>query len=251
VSRPRPRQILSLARFEFEAFWGGPVGALALLVFLGLEGLLFYNAAASYSLANLAALARGGGVDASLVMFASGLGDLGLLTALVTPLATMRAFALSSQGGHLDLIQSWPLSRAELTLGLHLAACASLGLLALLGLAPFVLLMFLGVGVVKTMLVAVLGLALLIAAFSALGLAAASLCRTPMAAALTTLGILGVMWALGWAAPYLPAKAGTLLQGLAFGPRLYHFTRGLIDLNDVIYFLALAAAGLFLARPVR
>jgi ABC-2 type transport system permease protein len=246
------RKSLALARFETVSFWSGASGALALLVFLGLEGFIFYNQAASYAMANLSAMARGGGgVDANLAMFSSGLGDLGMLVALVTPLATMRAFSASQAGGSLDLALSWPLSGFELALGLFMAAAASLGVLTLLGMAPFVLLLALGVGSPAVMATSLLGLFLLIAAFCGVGLAVSSFTKNPMAAALTTLGLLGLMWALGFAAPYLPARAGALIQGLAFGPRLYHFTLGLVDLNDVVYFLTLSVCGLALAKPVR
>jgi hypothetical protein len=53
---------------------------------------------------------------------------------------------------------------------------------------------------------------------------------------------------MGWAAPYLSAKAGALAQGLAFAPRLNHFTLGLIDLNDQLYFIVLNFLALYLCR---
>jgi ABC-2 type transport system permease protein len=245
------RQALTLARYEFASFWGGTGGALALLVFLGLEGLLFYNSVASYALANLGAMARGGAVDATLAMFSSGLADQGLLLALVSPLATMRAFSVSAQGGHLDLLASWPLGRTALILGLFLSASASLALLALLGLAPFVLLLSMGVGSLRLLASSAIGLACLVSSFAALGLAVGSFVRRPMATALVSLGLIGFMWAMGWAAPYLPSPAAALLQGLAFGPRLGHFTIGLVDLNDVLFFSVLTLGALFLAQPVR
>ncbi|MDR0356023.1 MAG: hypothetical protein LBJ64_09885 [Deltaproteobacteria bacterium] len=251
MSSLRVSKIAALARFEFTSFWSGSAGALALAVFLGLEGALFYNSASSYALANLSALARGGAMNANLLMFTGGLWDLGLLVALVAPLTTMRALAVSADGGHLDLILSWPLRRRELVLGLFSSSCLSLALLALLGLGPYVLLLTMNVGSLKILLVSYLGLCLLIMAFSAVGLAISSLTRTPLASALTTLGLLGLLWAVGWAAPYLPVRIGALIQGLAFGPRLYHFALGLIDLNDVVYFLAMTLGGLALTKPVR
>jgi ABC-2 type transport system permease protein len=246
-----PSKILTLARYEFASFWSGPTGALALLVFLGLEGLVFNNSVASYALANLGAMSRGGAIDATLTMFSAGLSDLGLLLALVSPLATMRSFSVSAHGGHLDLLTSWPISRYGLTLSLHLAACGTLALLAILGLAPYILLMAMGVGGPWLLVPAIIGLAFAILSYSALGLAVSSLTRKPVPAALTTLGLLGFMWAIGWAAPYLPAKAGALIQGLAIGPRLSHFTLGLLDTNDILYFIVLTLCCLFVAKPVR
>jgi hypothetical protein len=81
-----------------------------------------------------------------------------------------------------------------------------------------------------------------------LGLALASLNPSPLAAALTSLGALASLWSLGWAAPYLPPWAAYLAQGLAIAPRLSHFALGLIDLNDVAYFLAMTGLSLWIAR---
>ena len=102
---------LLLAKAEFKAFWGGSSGGLALAAFLGLGGLWLYNSVAAYALDNFRAMAMGGATDATLPVFSGGLANLGLLMALVAPLTTMRAFASSSSGGHLDLWRSWPLSR--------------------------------------------------------------------------------------------------------------------------------------------
>jgi hypothetical protein len=84
-----------------------------------------------------------------------------------------------------------------------------------------------------------------------MGLMVSSHIRAPMASALTTLGFLGFMWAIGWAAPYLPGAASSLVQGLAFGPRLSHFTLGLVDLNDVLYFIILTLAALLSTDRLR
>jgi ABC-type transport system involved in multi-copper enzyme maturation permease subunit len=244
----RPGKVLALARREFASFWGGPTGALALLVFLGLEGLFFNDSVASYALANLGAMARGGAFDATLGMFSVGLSDLGLLLALVSPLATMRAFAGSAQGGHFDLLVTFPLSGPELTLGLYASALASLSLLALLGLAPYALLLAMGVGSPALLLSSAIGLVLAVSAFAGLGLAVGSLTRKPVATALTTLGVLGFLWAVGWAAPYLQGHAHAAAKALALGPRLARFTLGLVDLNDALYFLALTVCPLAAAR---
>jgi hypothetical protein len=62
---------------------------------------------------------------------------------------------------------------------------------------------------------------------------------------------LGILWALGWAAPYLPEGASAAIQSLAFEPRLTRFAIGLFDFGDAAYFLAMTALGLILAKPLR
>jgi ABC-2 type transport system permease protein len=245
----RIRPALSLARLEWKGFWSGPAGGLAAGVFLVLAGLWFYNALATYAAANLDAMSRGGALDSTLALFSGSMERLGLILLLVTPLATMRTFADFAAGGHLDMTLALPLAPAEITLAHFLSAAGSVYLLALLSLPPYMALAALGTGSLKLLACGALGLLLLTLAFTATGLAVASHASSPTASALLTLGVLGVLWASGWAAPYLPQKAAYAVQGLAFAPRLSHFALGMIDLNDVVYFLALTAAGLWLARP--
>jgi ABC-2 type transport system permease protein len=243
------KRALALAAAERKAFWSNSAGGLAIAVFLGLSGILFYNAVADYAAASLSVLARGHSLSADLAIFSNGLANLGLVILLVSPLTTMRARADYAQGGHLDLLLAWPLTPWELAIGQFLAATGILSLLAALSLVPFLAIWLLGVGSLTVLLTAALGLLLLAAAFSALGLALASLNPAPMAAALTSLGALALLWSLGWAAPYLPAWAAYLAQGLAIAPRLAHFALGLVDLNDVAFFLALTLISLWVGRP--
>jgi ABC-2 type transport system permease protein len=240
---------LRLARLEWRGFWSGPAGGLAAAVFLVLAGLGFYNSVAAYGTANLSAMGRGGAIDSTMALFTGSMEQLGLILLLVTPLATMRSYADFASGGHLDMTLALPLARYEITLAHFLSAAGSVYLLAILSLPPFMALIALGTGSVKLLLCGALGLLLVTLAFTAAGLAVASAVQGPAASALLTLGVLGVLWAAGWAAPYLPAKAAYLAQGLAFAPRLTHFAAGIVDFNDILYFLVLAIAGLWLARP--
>jgi ABC-2 type transport system permease protein len=218
-------------------------------VFLVLAGLLFYNAVASYAAASLDAAGRGRALDSTLALFAGSMERLGLILTLVTPLATMRAFADFAGGGHLDMTLALPAGRLEVTLAHFLSASGAVYLLCLLSLPPFAALAAMGTGGPGLLACGALGLLLATLAFVAVGLAVSSAAGSPAASALMTLGALGLLWAAGWAAPYLPGTLAYLVQGLAFAPRLSHFAAGVVDLNDVVYFIVLAAAGLWLARP--
>ncbi|MDR2349261.1 MAG: hypothetical protein LBF41_01375 [Deltaproteobacteria bacterium] len=249
MPRPRAKNILTLAVSEWKSFFTGPAGGLGLVVFLVLSGLVLYNSLAAYAVSNLEAMSRGLAMDANLLLFSGSLEKTGLILALVTPLTTMRAYSLNTAGGHLDLLFALPLSRLEIVLGHFAASVLTLFFLTVLGSLPHVILILHGAGSFGVLLTSFLGFFLLIMAFSALGLAVSAWTSSPLASALLTLGILGIFWALGWAAPYFSQNLSFLAQGLAFGPRLGHFALGLVDFNDVLYFLTLAVAGICLARP--
>ena len=249
----RRRALAAVVAAELTGFWGGAAAGLALLVFLGLSGFFFYNNVADYVLNSLGAAARGLQLDASLALFAQGLTHLPLVMMLVAPLATMRSLAAFRRGGHLDYLETLPLSYGTLILGHYLAAWLSLTLLALLGLAPFAVLLGLGLGEPATLLTAFLGLAALASSFAAIGLLASALFPGAMGACLATLGLLGILWVLGWATPYAGDGWGALWRGLAFAPRQNRFVLGLVEFRDLFFFaaltvLALGNAWLALAR---
>jgi ABC-type transport system involved in multi-copper enzyme maturation permease subunit len=247
------RALRAVILAEMAGFWGGAAAGLALLVFLGLSGFFFYNNVADYVLNSLDAAARGLQLNASLALFAQGLTHLPLVMLLVAPLTTMRSLAASRRGGHLDYLETLPLSDGVLILGHYLAAWINLGLLALLGLIPFAALLLLGVGEAEVLATTLTGLAALASVFAAVGLLASAVFPGATGAGLATLGLLGLMWVLGWAAPYAEDGWGAVWRGLAFAPRMNRFVLGLVDFRDLFFFaaltgLALANAKLALAR---
>ncbi|MDR1395726.1 MAG: ABC transporter permease, partial [Deltaproteobacteria bacterium] len=197
----RPACVRHLAFAEFRSFWTNPSGGLALLVFLVLAGFLFYNTVADYAASSAGSLSRGRFLNADLAVFSGGLANLGLVLLLVSPLTTMKAMAPYSQGGHLDLLTAWPLKPSEIVLAHFFSAFMILALMTVLSLLPFGIILFMGVGSAAVLLTSLAGFFLLIAAYTAIGLALASMTSSPLAAALTALGVLTFRWTLGLAAP--------------------------------------------------
>ncbi|MDR1045550.1 MAG: hypothetical protein LBP33_10605 [Candidatus Adiutrix sp.] len=238
----------AVAAAELKSFWGGAPAGAALLVFLGLLGFFFYNSAAGYIVDSLAATARGLSLDASPALFSQGLTHIPLVLMLVTPLVTMRSLSAGRRGGHLDFFQTLPVDGLPLIAGQYLAAWLSLCLLCLLALAPFAALLPLGVGTWPILLIAALALFFLASFFAAAGLWASAAFSSPVGAGLGTLGLLGLMWVLGWAAPYSDSGWGLIWQGLAFAPRVGRAVLGQADLNDFLFFVFLTLTALFNAR---
>jgi ABC-2 type transport system permease protein len=242
-----------IAGAELKSFWGSPSAGLAIIVFLGLSGFFFYNSAADYVVSALFAAARGRALDASVALFSQALSYIALVLMLVAPLVTMRSLTPGSRGGRLDFFQTMPLSGAQIIWGHYLAALISLSVFILLALAPFLLLLLADVGSLRLLVCAALGLLALGAAFGAVGLMCSAASRSSVGAALASLGLGGLLWVLGWAAPYIGyGRLGELWQNLAFMPRIARFALGILNFNDLLFFvllafLALGNAAVFLA----
>ena len=245
-----PSPVLTLTRAELRNFWGGAAAGVTLLVFLGLLGFFFYNSVVSYVVESLNATARGQALDPSPALFSQGLANIPLVLMLVTPLVTMRSLSPYRRGGGLDYFQTLPVGGRSLVAGQYLAAVFSLGFLSLLGVAPFTFLLGAGVGRPELLLTALAGLWALSSAFAAIGILASAVFPSPVGAGLATLGLLGLMWVLGWATPYTDSTLGLvdLWRGLAFAPRMTRLALGLVSLGDLFFFLAVTLLALINAR---
>ncbi|MGL4208149.1 MAG: ABC transporter permease, partial [Candidatus Adiutrix sp.] len=217
-----------VAKAEIKIFWRSTAGGLALAVFLGFFGFFFYNGIYSYVLESLAQAARGRTLDASIALFSQALVQVGFVLMLVAPLVTMRSLASLKRGGHLDFYQNLGLSPLAMILGVYGAAFFNLGLMLLLSVPPFLVLLWAEVASPHLLISGYLGLFLLAGSFAALGVLASAIASSPMGAALVALGILGFMWMLGWAAPYMGGNFGVFWQGLTFSPRLSRFALGFV-----------------------
>lgn len=166
----------------------------------------------------------------------------GFLLLLVAPLLAARALAEEIRSGTLELLLAIPVRHSALVVGKYLAVLATTAAL----LAPagaFVLLLELyGAPDAGPVLTGFLGLFLLAAALSAIGVAASSFTSSqPLAAIGGLFGVL-VLWFAHTGSEAV--RIGGFLGTLSLSERLRGFAGGAVDLGDVVFFLSLAVLAL-------
>lgn len=164
---------------------------------------------------------------------------------MATPILAMRSLAEERRGRTMTLLISAPVSMTQIVLGKFL------GLVALL-LLPIAMITFMGVslavgGALDTGLIAanVIGLAMLVLTFAAVGLFTSSLTAHPIVAAIGALAILLASWLASLANP----DPGSVIQMVSVTRRFEGFNLGMIDSADVLWYLLVVA--LFLALTIR
>lgn len=161
-----------------------------------------------------------------------------IILLLVVPLVTMRLISEERRNRTLPLLLSAPLSMTEIVLGKYLGMIAFLGLmLGLIALMPLSLLM---VGTLDFGLLGsgLLGMGLMLAAFAAAGLFMSSLTNHPTVAAVSTFGLLLLLWIIDWAGNSFGAQASQTVFGyLSLQRHNENLLRGLFDSSDVVYYL--------------
>lgn len=155
---------------------------------------------------------------------------------LVVPLLTMRLVSDEHRSRTLSLLLSSPVSMTEIILGKYLGLLAFLLImLGMMALMPLSLLVggSLDFGKFASGL---MGLALMLASFTAAGLFMSTLTAQPAVAAISTFGLLLMLWIIDWA-----GGTGTEYSGL-FGylSLLRHYEsllKGMFNSSDVAYYL--------------
>ena len=149
----------------------------------------------------------------------------------------------------LPLLLSAPVSVSGIVLGKYLALMGFLSLVtALTAMMPVSLMLGarLDLGL---MAAGVLGLWLLLGSFAALGLFMSTLTSHPMSAAVSTFGLLLLLWILDWASGSVGEGSGALLRQLSMLNHYQPLLKGVFAVADVAYFVLFIV--LFLGLSVR
>ena len=171
-----------------------------------------------------------------------------VLLLLITPLITMRVLSEERRNRTLSLLFSAPISMTEIIVGKYLGVLSFiLILIGMLALMPLSLLAGTDLDLGK-LAAGLLGLTLVVSAFTAIGIFMSSLTEQPTVAAITTFGLLLLLWIIDWA-----GSSGAPASGLlAYLSVLHHYEpllKGLFSSVDVIYYLLITI--LFLGFSIR
>lgn len=171
-----------------------------------------------------------------------------LLLLFITPAISMRLVAEEKGSGTIELLQTTPVSDGAIVFGKWLGAWVyMLGLLCVTLVYPILLHRVTYPGIDFGQLAAAyLGLFLMVGAMLAIGVCISSLFRHQLAAFITHLGILQVLWVSGDLVRR-PGISSDILQYLNFVNHYYdNFFQGVVALPDVVYFVSLIALFLLL-----
>jgi ABC-2 type transport system permease protein len=240
--------IFSIAAREIRSLFLSPLAWAILAVTLFILAYLFLSQIEAYILLQPRLAALQGAPGVSDIVVAPLFADAAVVLLLITPLVTMRTLSEERRSRTLSLLLSAPVSMTEIILGKYLGVLAFfLILIGMLTLMPLSLLAGTDLDLGK-LAAGLLGLTLVVAAFAAIGLFMSSLTEQPTVAAVTTFGLLLLLWILDWA-----GNSGLDSSNLmAYLSMLRHYEpllKGLFNSTDVAYYLLVTT--LFLGFSIR
>jgi ABC-2 type transport system permease protein len=159
----------------------------------------------------------------------------------------MRLFAEEKRTGSIELLVTLPVTEGEMVLGKYLAALALMGLALSLTLSYPLTLAQLADPDPGPIIGGYLGLALLGAAFCAIGTAASALTSNQVVAFLMALLVGLLPFASGYALARVPGALLPVVQYLTFEYHFNNLARGVLDSRDLIYYGSVVALFLHIA----
>jgi len=230
------RLIWIITKRELASFFDSLLAYILLIAFLGFSGLFTWLIGGDVFIVKQASLQSFFGVAYwSLFFFISAL--------------TMRMIAEEKSSGTLELMLTKPLSDWQLVLGKFLSVLLLIGISLALTLPYYITVASIGPidhGAVWT---GYLGLLLMSAAYTSIGIFASSITNNQIVAFLLSL-LIGIFFhfLFGFLAQYFPGFISKVLDSLSLTSHYQSITRGVIDTKDLIYFLSIIFLGLFAAE---
>mgnify|MGYP001818791751 CR=1 FL=1 len=240
--------ILTIAGRELRSLFLSPLAWAILAVVQLIFGYLFAAQIEAYLYVQPQLAAIEGAPGVADIIIAPLLADAAIVLLLITPLVTMRVLSEERRNRTLSLLFSAPVSMTEIVAGKYLGMLAFfLILLGMLALMPLSLSAGTQLDLGK-LAAGLMALALLLGAFSAIGLYMSALTEQPTVAAVSTFGLLLLLWIVDWAGSS-QSGASNLLAYLSMLRHYEPLLKGLFNSTDIIYYLLVIV--LFLGLSIR
>jgi len=170
-----------------------------------------------------------------------------IMLLLVMPLLTMRLISEEKRSGTLTLLISAPISMTEIVFGKYLGIIGFI-LLMLIIMALMPLSLLLGGNVDFGMVASgFLALFLLLASFTAVGLYMSTLTSQPTIAAISSFGLILLLWVIDWASGMTSDTSSTVMSYLSMLQHYQPLISGIFKSSDITYYLLFISTFLVLS----
>lgn len=244
---------VAIYRRELAYFFNSIIAYIVIMIFLLLGGYFFYNLVAFFNLTSIQASQNPvGGPRLSITegIIRPLFGNLSIVMLLIMPMLTMRLLSEERKSGTSELLFTYPISDWDAMLGKYFATVTVFA--AMLGLTlvfPLVLLRYASLewGAIVS---GYIGLLLLGMAFVAMGLFFSALSENQVVSGILTFGFSLFFLIIGWVTPFVSSGVASVITQVSILEHFDNFSKGVIDSNDVVYYMNFSLLFLFLCSRV-
>lgn len=247
------RNVMTIAMREFKVYFSSPIAYIVLAMFAVIFGYFFSTGLAYFVQFSAQAAMQGGGqgmppLNINQFVVAPSLGNMSIVLLFLVPMITMRLFAEEKRSGTIELLLTSPVKDYEIIIGKWLGALLLFCSMLVVAIINLSILFYYSSPDLKPMLVALLGLVLMGGAMISIGTFLSTLTKNQIVAGALTFGLLLMLWVLNWASSFSTSVIGELCTFLALSPHFEQFSKGVIELKDVVYYISAISLGLFLSK---
>lgn len=242
------RNIWIICRKELGSYFVSPIAYLVLFMFALIFGFFFWNSIGYFNSMGIESQLRGQSFPMNMneQVIRPLLSNLSVIGLFFIPMMTMRLFAEEKRTGTIELLATSPIRDVEVIVGKWLAAiilyACMLGITAL----NFAFLFKYGNPDWKPMAIGYLGLFLQGSGLLAVGTFISTTTKNQIIAGATTFGVCLLLWVVGWPAGYESAPWARVLDYMSVITHYENsFAKGVLDIKDAVYYVALIFLGLF------
>ncbi|MCG9128170.1 ABC transporter permease subunit [Candidatus Poribacteria bacterium] len=230
------KNIFAVCTKELYTYFVSPIAYFVCFVFSALSGFLFSIALILTSTSEVSGL--------SSVVLQTLFNQMAFILLFFTPVITMKLFAEERKSGTIELLLTSPVSDSQVVLGKYFASMLLLVIMLALTLLYPILILFFGIIDIGLLFSGYLGLILISSCFISLGLLMSSMSRNQIVAALSSFGFILILWILGIISNN-PGTISKILSYLSFHVHYTEFSRGIIVLKDLVFYLSFTCVCLF------
>ncbi len=216
---------------ELKGYFLSPIGYIFVGVFMVLAAIFFLSGPIMYQVADISSL----------------FSNINIICLFLVSVLTMRLLAEEKNKKTDQLLLTAPVSIPEIVLGKYFAAMAVFGITMLLSLIFPIILFVFGDPSFGEVLGSYIGFILLWGAFIAIGVFISSLTENQMISAVSTFGVLLIIYFMDWiAGGFGNETVVSVIQWFSLLNRFYEFQSGILNFTNVIYYLSFIFVFLFL-----
>lgn len=234
--------VITLFRRELSAYFSTPLAYVFIVIFLALSGVFTFY--------------LGGFYERNQADLAPFFGFLPWLYLFLIPAVAMRVWAEERKSGTIELLLTLPITMWEAVLAKFLAAWTFIAIALALTFPLWITVNYLGHPDNGVILAAYLGSLLMAAGYLAIGICISATTCNQVIAFIVSLVLCFLLTLSGFSLVldafrgWLPTSMLDIIASLSFLTHFQAITKGVLDLRDVVYFVAMIAAWLYASAIV-
>jgi len=247
------RHVLAIFGKELRSYFYSPIAYVVIGIFLLISGYFFYGLLAQFLEFSLRSTIQA--QYARTLPPVMNVNDyvvrplflnLSIIGLFLMPAITMRLYSEEKKQGTIELLMTSPISIFQTILGKFFAALFLFVVMITPTLVYYGVLEVYGAPEWGPILSGFLGLILFGASFVALGLLISASTENQIIAAVSTFGLFLILWVIDWLGSYAGGTVKEVLSYLSLTSHYDDFAKGVIDSQNIVFYLSLISLGLYL-----